>query len=467
MSANKHMFIISAYYPAGNNNKHFKNDFMKLFEQLKLDNLNNFYILAGDLNSKHICWGNESNNDKGISLNDWIKDNVIQYRCRIYASIWPSYPRSGSYLDICIADSRLFIHKLNDSINCLETLDYDSDHNAIKIVFSQSPDLVSFEFMEQDNVTSLDYKKTNWKKFERTILDNLKKETLIPNNINLSNSEIEEHLDRLKSEPDSNKYILRKEEDICDVIGAYMESIYSSKNIDDSNITHIAVSEFFSSFSEQKMNYENNMFITRDEITYIFSNLKGKSSSGLDEIPNIILKNIPKPLVFEYLTLFNNMINNAFFPSKWKRAKVIILSKKDKDLTDPKNLRAISLLPNISKIFEMAVNNLIQKNCQKLNLICEKQFGFKHRHSTIHAINLLVSNIQWNWNQKMYTGACLIDYEKAFDSVWIPGLIKKLVDYNFPLHLTRKESNGKSQQQQQQQQQQHQNQNTIAMISFC
>ena len=111
-----------------------------------------------------------------------------------------------------------------------------------------------------------------------------------------------------------------------------------------------------------------------------------------------------------------------------------MLPKNDKDSSNPKNLRAISLLPNISKIFEICINNNITKFCKDRNLINEKQFGFKYKHSTINALHLFTSNVNWNWNKKMCTGACLIDMEKAFDNIWIPGLIFKLSSFQFPLH---------------------------------
>lgn len=75
------------------------------------------------------------------------------------------------------------------------------------------------------------------------------------------------------------------------------------------------------------------------------------------------------------------------------------------------------------------------KMCNKNNIIPENQFGFRHRHSTIHAINKLTSDIHWALNNKQCVGACLIDLEKAFDTVWTEGLIYKLIKNNFPNHL--------------------------------
>lgn len=73
--------------------------------------------------------------------------------------------------------------------------------------------------------------------------------------------------------------------------------------------------------------------------------LKKKLSAGSDSIPNIILKNLPEEIILEYVTIFNNMLKNSYFPRAWKTAKVIVLHK---DASNPKNLRAISLMPNIT-----------------------------------------------------------------------------------------------------------------------
>lgn len=134
MAANRRLFLISAYYPSGNNDQHLKTELQQLFQSLNLQNPNNYYLLSGDLNCKHSDWGNTSNNSKGNILKEWISHNEIDFRCSLYASLSPSYPRCSSYLDLCIADSRLCISKEINSINCLKNLDYDSDHTAIQIL---------------------------------------------------------------------------------------------------------------------------------------------------------------------------------------------------------------------------------------------------------------------------------------------------------------------------------------------
>lgn len=166
MIGNKSFFIISAYYPSGNNDSLFKVEIHNLFESLNLENMNNFYILAGDLNCKYLDWKNPIDNQKGVKLKEWIFDNEINFRCKLYASNFPSFPRTGSYLDVCIADCRIYIHILNESINSLETVEFDSDHDALQINASMNKELEEFTFIIEPPI-NINLKKQIGKNFNQ------------------------------------------------------------------------------------------------------------------------------------------------------------------------------------------------------------------------------------------------------------------------------------------------------------
>ena len=593
LASNKSLFIISAYYPSGNNDEYLKIELQKLFELMNIDNLNNYYILAGDLNCKHVDWSNSINNSKGLILDKWLNDNSINFRCSLISSVYPSFPRSRSFIDLCILDHRLNFQKQNNTINCLKNLSYDSDHDAVQLIVHGLNKHDIFELILNDCKPQYLFKQTNWKKFQKEIENTIENDPLVPNNRNLSNSEIDFHLKRLsnviistidkivpksktlnripqfltpiivklqheksklvsslkkhnrllvilppdtviflknklklirklihdnfvlavnnlyetklraittknpikmyeevkrqfkningvnintikieqhnlrllhkadivptsvESEPSTNKFIIKDQKQILNVIGSYFEEVHSKKNINTNNFNHRHVVECFEEFSSRKASYESNnttlinfsdnalaneldiattseYFVVQSELISIFANLKGKLSSGIDNIPNIVLKKCPLKIIKEYCSLFNNIINNSYFPNDWKVAKVVVIPKKDKDVTNPKNLRPISLLPNISKIFEICVSKSILNLCEKNGINNENQFGFKFQHSTIHAINMLTSHVNWNLNRKLCTGTCLIDFEKAFDAIWIEGLITKLLTYRFP-----------------------------------
>ena len=63
------------------------------------------------------------------------------------------------------------------------------------------------------------------------------------------------------------------------------------------------------------------------------------------------------------------------------------------------------------------------------------QFGFRKNHSATLQLLRIKKHIKLNLNKKNSTGMVMLDIQRAFDSVWHNGLIYKLIQLNFPLHL--------------------------------
>lgn len=176
-------------------------------------------------------------------------------------------------------------------------------------------------------------------------------------------------------------------------------------------------------------------FCNTPEVSAILKKLPNKTSTGHDKIPTIVLKHLPPEYIKNYTILFNNALNLQYFPKEWKKAKIIPIYKKGKDPKRPSSYRPISLTPNISKVYEAIINNRIIEQCNSHKIIPNNQYGFRAKHSTIHAINRLTSDICNYLNQNQIVGATLLDLEKAFDSVWINGLIHTLKRKKFSQNI--------------------------------
>lgn len=74
----------------------------------------------------------------------------------------------------------------------------------------------------------------------------------------------------------------------------------------------------------------------------------------------------------------------------------------------------------------MIINDIITRKCDELKMIPDNQYGFRAKHSTMHA-NKLASDVCWALNGNNCLGTCLVDLEKAFDTVWLDGFIFKLI----------------------------------------
>ena len=78
---------------------------------------------------------------------------------------------------------------------------------------------------------------------------------------------------------------------------------------------------------------------------------------------------------------------------------------------------------------------MLDKITESLKIIPSEQFGFEIAHSTVHAINKLVNDAFSALNNNLMLGTSLIDLEKAIDTVWLDGLLYKMIEKGFPFSI--------------------------------
>jgi hypothetical protein len=54
-----------------------------------------------------------------------------------------------------------------------------------------------------------------------------------------------------------------------------------------------------------------------------------------------------------------------------------------------------------------------------------EQFGFRHKHTTTAQLDGLIERVIRNFGDKRLTNAIFIDRAKAFETVWVDGLLFK------------------------------------------
>ena len=125
---------------------------------------------------------------------------------------------------------------------------------------------------------------------------------------------------------------------------------------------------------------------------------------------------------------FNLCFETGQVPKELKLAKVIPIHKKGpSDVFS--NYRPISLLPLFSKIFEKCMYVRLQSHLDKHEILYKKQFGFRAKHSTSHALlDFLLNSSKAIENKEIIVGIFL-DFKKAFDSINHEILLDKLHFY--------------------------------------
>jgi hypothetical protein len=150
-----------------------------------------------------------------------------------------------------------------------------------------------------------------------------------------------------------------------------------------------------------------------------------KNSSDINCISNKLIKflkfEIAEPLVY----IFSLSISSGSFPSRLKTSRTVPIFKSgDHLLCD--NYCPISLLPTISKILEKAMAKRLTNHLKENNLLCQNQFGFQEKMSTVHHLLKLTNYITTELNKKRYVVGVFLDLRKAFDVFPHDILLNKL-----------------------------------------
>ena len=116
---------------------------------------------------------------------------------------------------------------------------------------------------------------------------------------------------------------------------------------------------------------------TQNEISKLIDQLPNKTSSGHDEINNLLLKKLKLCLLVLLEVIFNMSILKGNFADAMKLGEVVPLHK-NKDKMVLNNYGLNSLLTTISKILEKMIYSRVYKHmedtnqCQRANMVLEQ-----------------------------------------------------------------------------------------------
>ena len=168
------------------------------------------------------------------------------------------------------------------------------------------------------------------------------------------------------------------------------------------------------------------------------SSMIPKTSSGPDGIsPALVLLCMPL-IKIRLMLILNACLSLCFFPSQWKSAKVSIIGKQNKKVYDSlHSFRPISLGNTLSKLMEKIILNRLSWFASSGNWFSKDQHGFRPGRSTETAGHALVSLIENNFSNRLYSAAVFLDIKSAFDCAWHPAILAALLKKSCPLYLVR------------------------------
>ena len=127
--------------------------------------------------------------------------------------------------------------------------------------------------------------------------------------------------------------------------------------------------------------------VTPGEIRSAINRCNRNSACGYDRIPYLVIDKAHAHRPDLLTHLFESSITIGYFPVAWKRANCVVIPKGGKhDPHMPRSYRPISLLSNISKVFEKLVAKRIAQAAIEVGALSSTQFGAIENRSAIDAL---------------------------------------------------------------------------------
>lgn len=162
-----------------------------------------------------------------------------------------------------------------------------------------------------------------------------------------------------------------------------------------------------------------------DEIHEAVFETRVRKAPGRDGINGDMMRRIWS-VIPEYISsLFNQCLNEVYFPSEWKVGDVVVLLKSpDKIRTDPHSYRPICLLPVMSKVLERMMVKRLKVNMMN-EAVANSQYGFTNGKSAEDALVRVGELVKESVSK--YVLGVFVDFKGAFDNLRWDRVIDKLI----------------------------------------
>ena len=202
---------------------------------------------------------------------------------------------------------------------------------------------------------------------------------------------------------------------------------YKKRHID----FHNRIEKWMKNYKYNKNNNESilNRKYTQQEVSKVINDLYINSAMAFDFIHFKLIKWC-KDTILENLTLLFNLCfyDHQVCADIWKYGEYIPVPKPGRPPQYAKNIRPIMVIPGLARIISKLNCNRLLTDCVNRNLLSARNCAFQKNKST-HDITIDMTENLFQCLQNGHFGETSFeDLKSTYDSVWIKGLLYKLVN---------------------------------------
>lgn len=164
---------------------------------------------------------------------------------------------------------------------------------------------------------------------------------------------------------------------------------------------------------------------TQQQLEDACEHINTNTALGPDDISPHFLKHGGPALMSCLFLMFHLCYQHGILPTQWKEGIIVALFKHNGDKHDVNNYRPINVTSVIMRLFDKLMLPTLLQYMSARPIPYAFQFGFTKLRSTYDAILRLLSFVGRYYNNYPIP-AVFIDISKAYDRVWVKGLLFKL-----------------------------------------
>ena len=171
-----------------------------------------------------------------------------------------------------------------------------------------------------------------------------------------------------------------------------------------------------------------------DELSRALQHMKARAAGGEDGIAPRFLKALG-PVARQFLLdCFNNSWLTGYCPQSWRNGVIIPLLKSGKPASKVESYRPVCLTSCLAKTLERMVAARLQHMAEANGWWCREQAGFRKLRCTEDQVLRLTQSISDGFQRRpsQRTVMALLDFSRAYDTVWREELLKDLATAGVP-----------------------------------
>ncbi len=168
---------------------------------------------------------------------------------------------------------------------------------------------------------------------------------------------------------------------------------------------------------------------TMAELHQALQNTPSHKAPGIDQLPPDYFHHLGPKAQSLLLDTINLSWTTGHIPPSWKQGVVIAIPKPGKPPHLPSSYRPITLLNLIPKIAERMAYARALHFAETQQCFSPAQAGFRRGYRISDQLLRLTESVEQGFQKKQNTLAVFFDIQQAFDTVWLEGLLEKLLTF--------------------------------------